>query len=40
MPVMLGSRGGKDREIEGSGNKIGSGVAIGRERAGGVLELG
>jgi hypothetical protein len=29
---MFGSRGGKDREIKETGNKIGSGVTVGRER--------
>ena len=36
--VRLWSRGGNDREIEGSGSKIDSGVTVGSERAGGVLE--
>jgi hypothetical protein len=39
--VLVGfrSRGGNDSETEGTGNKIGSGVTVGSERAGGVLEL-
>jgi len=37
VPVGFGSRGGNDREIEGSGSKTGSGVTVGIETAGGVL---
>jgi hypothetical protein len=32
-------RGGSDKEIEGTGNKIGFGVTVGSERAGGVPRL-
>jgi len=39
VPVRLGSRGGNDRGIEGTGSDIGFRVTVGRERAGGVLEL-
>lgn len=38
VTVRLWSRGGNDREIEGSGSKIDSGVTVGSERAGGMLE--
>lgn len=40
VTVELWSRGGNDREIEGSNSEIsfGLGVTIGSERAGGVLK--
>ena len=38
VTVRLWSSDGNDRGIEGSGSKIDSGVTVGSERAGGVLE--
>lgn len=39
VSVRLGSRGGNDRGIKGTGSNIGFRVTVGRERVGGVLEL-
>jgi len=38
VPSGPGPRGGNDIENKGSGSEIGCGVAVGSERAGGVLE--